>query len=353
MNTKTQISRLLRKEQTKAEAKLWKYLRNRRFENLKFRRQHPIKDYIVDFVNIKNQIIIELDGEYHNDILQQEKDGFRDIHLQALGYEVLRFENELVFKNPELILSSIKKHIKSTDAYYPMNEEKKENHPHPDLLPQGRRNYTVLSTKKLSTSQKELILNAKIGFVAYNAITIDLLTVAQLEKVENAIFTSKNAVKAVLKSKTIISNCFCVGSTTKKLLEESDQNVIEIAQNASDLAKIIVKKHKNRSFLFFCGNLRRNELPELLRQNEVNFEEQIVYNTHQNSKKFDRSFDGVLFFSPSAVQSYVSENSLENVVAFCIGTTTASEAKKHASKVIIANKPTVENVIVQAVKYFK
>nr|WP_236669130.1 uroporphyrinogen-III synthase [Aquimarina mytili] len=171
-------------------------------------------------------------------------------------------------------------------------------------------------------------------------------------EIRNAIFTSKNAVKSVLKSGTNISNCFCVGENTKKLLEENGKKVIETAQNASDLAKIIIKKYQNESFLFFCGNLRRNELPDLLKQNDVEIKEQVVYKTHLNSRKFDRSFDGVLFFSPSGVQSYVLENTLDKSVVFCIGNTTASEVRKYTNTIIIANKPTVENVIVQAAKYF-
>ncbi len=358
MNIITQISRLLRKERTKAEAKLWKYLRNRRFENLKFRRQHPLKDYIVDFINIEYQIIIELDGEYHNDILQQEKDELRDLHLKALGYSVLRFENRVVFENPNLILSSIKKKIISPNPP-PLpqgegwGEGDIEEHPHPSLLPQGRRNYSVLSTKKLSLAQKELLLNAKIGYVEYDGIRIELLEIKEEAQIENTIFTSKNAVNAIIASGINVSDCFCVGENTKKLLEENGQNVVETAQNASDLAKIIIKKHKNKSFLFFCGNLRRNELPDLLQQNNIDVKEQVVYKTYLNSKKFDRSFDGILFFSPSGVQSYVKENEMNKSIAFCIGKTTASEAKKHTNTIIIANKPTVENVIVQAVKYFK
>ncbi len=349
MNIKTQISRLLRKEQTKAEAKLWKHLRNRRFENLKFRRQHPVKDYIVDFINLENQLIIELDGEYHNDILQQEKDELRDIHLKALGYIILRFENKVVFDNPELILDNIRDSIKVG-----MKVSKDKKPLTLTLSPRrGNKPATILSTKKLTIAQKELLLNTGIGFVEYSAIQIEFFESMVEGKIQNAIFTSKNAVKAILNSEMNISNCFCVGENTKKLLEENGQKVIETAQNASDLAKTIVKKYKNDSFLFFCGNLRRNELPDLLNQHNIELKEEIVYKTHQNLKKFDRSFDGILFFSPSAIQSYVEENKMNNSIAFCIGKTTASEARKHTKNIIIANKPTVENVIVQTAKYFK
>lgn len=211
---------------------------------------------------------------------------------------------------------------------------------------------TILSTKKLSVSQKELLLNAGLGFVEYNAIKIEFLEADIKTEIQNAIFTSKNAVKVVLNSKCKIQNCFCVGENTKKLLEENGQNVVETAQNASDLAEIIIKNYKSEAFLFFCGNLRRDELPDILKNNNVDLKEQIVYKTYTSIKEFSRFFEGILFFSPSGVQSYISRNSIsKDTVVFCIGNTTALEAKKYTDAIIVANKPTVENVIVQAVKH--
>ncbi|MBQ4801317.1 uroporphyrinogen-III synthase [Aquimarina sp. MMG015] len=213
-------------------------------------------------------------------------------------------------------------------------------------------NATILSTRKLSSSQKELLLNSGIGFVEYNAIEIELLELEFNRDIKNAIFTSKNAVKAIQNSEFTIENCFCVGENTKKLLEENGQKVVEIAQNASNLAKIIVKSYKKEQFYFFCGNMRRAELPLTLKENTIQLEQIVVYKTHMKSKKFDRTFEGILFFSPSGVQSYTMTNSVDESMAFCIGNTTASEAKKHTKNCIVANKPTVENVLVQAVKYF-
>ncbi|WP_103068897.1 uroporphyrinogen-III synthase [Aquimarina sediminis] len=212
---------------------------------------------------------------------------------------------------------------------------------------------TILSTKKLSVAQKELLSNADIKYVEYEAIEIELLE-TQIEKdIQNAIFTSKNAFKAIKNIRTNISKCFCVGENTKKLLEENGLNIVETAQNAFDLAQIIIKKYKNESFLFFCGNLRRNELPDLLNQNKIDLKEQVVYKTHLKLDKFDRSFDGILFFSPSGIQSYVSENTIEPSIAFCIGNTTAAEARKYAATTVVASKPSVEDVIVQAIEYFR
>ncbi len=203
-------------------------------------------------------------------------------------------------------------------------------------------------------AQKELVLNAGLGFVEYDAIAIEYSKTSIESNIPNVIFTSKNAVRAIEKFGTNISKCFCVGESTKQILIKNGQNVVEMAQNASDLAKIIVKKYKKESFLFFCGNLRRDELPNLLQQHDIHLQEQIVYKTSINPRKFERVFNGILFFSPSGVRSYVLKNTIEEpTVVFCIGTTTASEAKKYTTNVIIANKPTVENVIVQAVKYFR
>ncbi|NJW55672.1 uroporphyrinogen-III synthase, partial [Salinimicrobium oceani] len=86
---------------------------------------------------------------------------------------------------------------------------------------------------------------------------------------------------------------------------------------------------------------------------EVKLTEIEVYDTQPVSNKIDRNFDGVLFFSPSAVKSYCSENDLAESVAFCIGKTTAAEARNYTSNIIIASTPSIENVIVQVVKYFK
>ena len=71
-----------------------------------------------------------------------------------------------------------------------------------------------------------------------------------------------------------------------------------------------------------------------------------------NLKKFESKFDGILFFSPSGVQSFTEQNRL-NSTAFCIGETTASKAKKHTHEIIIASKPSIENVIVKVVKKLK
>ncbi|WP_430965045.1 uroporphyrinogen-III synthase [Spongiimicrobium sp. 2-473A-2-J] len=365
MNNKIQIARQLRQEQTKAEKKLWDYLRNRQFHYLKFRRQHPLKEYILDFFCVDYGIVIELDGGYHQQPQQLEKDELRDIHLRQLGYYVLRFENKLVFKQPELIFKGIEDAVKKQSGFYTERKNQLEkrkklgNKPLTSVLSQGRGSYTVLTTKKLTLPQQELLLNAGVSFVAYDAIEIEYVDFDFDPLTENAIFTSQNAVRAFLKKTAHaqeglpkVLNCFCVGEKTKTFLEENGQKVIKTAKNALELAQMILKTHKTASFLFFCGNRKRAELPNILTQNDIEFTTVEVYRTHLRPKKMQGTYDGILFFSPSAVESFTAVNGLQNAIAFCIGGTTASEAKKHTKNIVIANKPTVENTLVQVVKYF-
>ncbi|TAI47435.1 uroporphyrinogen-III synthase [Flagellimonas allohymeniacidonis] len=218
---------------------------------------------------------------------------------------------------------------------------------------------TVLSTKTLTLPQKELLLNAGVAFVEYNAIQIDFLPVKIPLDFTDFIFTSKNGVKAFLRAlesknenldrKRI--NCFCVGDKTKWLLVESGLTVLETALNALELAQIIADNYKTNRFIYISGNLRRNELPEQLSKNNVWFQEITAYQTSLIKKQFDRSFDGILFFSPSGVRSFMKANNAVKTPFFCIGTTTADEAKKYTNNIIIANRPTTENVLVQAIKY--
>lgn len=197
------------------------------------------------------------------------------------------------------------------------------------------------------------MLQAGIGLVEYNAIAIEPVNFEVKTKIENAIITSQNTVKALVDKKVQINNCFCVGEKTKALLEANGYEVKVMTNYGKELAKIIANQFVEETFTFFCGNLRRDELTELLLENNVSFKEVLVYKTVLKPKYFERTFDGVLFFSPSAVESFTKENNMENTTAFCIGTTTAAEAEKHTDKIIIATKPTIENVIVQIVKYFK
>ena len=213
---------------------------------------------------------------------------------------------------------------------------------------------SVLSTKKLTPSQRETLSKAGWSIVEYDAIEVINLGFKVPENIENAIFTSQNAVRSFFENKDVTKNsirsCFCVGEKTNTLLEENDQNVVKTAKNASELAQIITKEHQNDSFYFFCNNIRRDEIPSILKTAKIELFEVKVYETKLFYKHFDQNWSKILFFSPSGVESFTSENQIGKSLAICIGETTASEAKKHTNKVEIAAETTIESVIKKAIK---
>ncbi len=97
----------LRKNQTPAEEKLWQYLRKEQLAGRKFRRQHSIENYIVDFYCASERLIIELDGSHHFQGETYFNDGVREARLQQLNYRILRISNQTVFENIIEVLQQI------------------------------------------------------------------------------------------------------------------------------------------------------------------------------------------------------------------------------------------------------
>ena len=103
----------LRDKMTLSEKALWKELEKNKLMDVNFRRQHPIGIYIVDFYAHKLKLIIELDGKYHQNKKQQILDDERTIFLEFNGLKVIRFKNEEILENLEIVIQKIKKEISS------------------------------------------------------------------------------------------------------------------------------------------------------------------------------------------------------------------------------------------------
>jgi very-short-patch-repair endonuclease len=112
-----ETARELRRKQTPAEAMLWELLRDRRFMGLKFRRQHQLGDYVVDFYCHELRLVLELDGGIHAS--KRDKDHKRDAWLKARGYKVLRFPNEQHWDDPDTVLRTLADVVKSTEPNPP------------------------------------------------------------------------------------------------------------------------------------------------------------------------------------------------------------------------------------------
>ena len=103
-----QYGRELRQESTEAEKLLWEELRNRKLIGLKFRRQHPLDKFIVDFYCNEKKIVLELDGGVHNEKINKEYDEARTAMLAGLNIIVLRFKNEEVINDMQGVLKKIR-----------------------------------------------------------------------------------------------------------------------------------------------------------------------------------------------------------------------------------------------------
>lgn len=101
----------LRNNLTPAEAKLWTLLKSKQLEGRKFRRQHSIGNYILDFYCTTEKLAIELDGAHHYTEDGLKYDEERTAYLNSVGIRVVRFENRLVFDDTEHVLTEIKKYF--------------------------------------------------------------------------------------------------------------------------------------------------------------------------------------------------------------------------------------------------
>lgn len=215
----------------------------------------------------------------------------------------------------------------------------------------------IVSTKQLSERQKQQLLNADFSVYDENFISIQNKEFEISSINDCLIFTSQNAVESVLlnkkRAKIKTKKCFCVGEKTKAILEENNFEVLEYSDYAAELASIIFNKYPKISFTFFCGNIRRDVLPDALRLAKIKLDEVEVYQTDLTPHKITFTPDGILFFSPSAVESYLQENKIEDEICFCIGNTTAEALKYATPNIIIANQPNGESVIMKCIEYYR
>ncbi|HSZ84749.1 MAG TPA: uroporphyrinogen-III synthase [Puia sp.] len=227
---------------------------------------------------------------------------------------------------------------------------------------------SILSTRPLQAglinkaSEKNFDIQT-ISFIETKAIEEDSLKQRILHLSHHqltVVFTSMNAVDAVssfLSGKKPDWKIFCIGSTTKKLVTENfgEHSIAGNADSASNLADVIINQKNISSVIFFCGDKRRDELPEKLAQHNIEVNTIEVYKTLETPHTINRNYDAILFYSPSAVSSFFSVNKInERPVLFAIGSTTATEIKKYANnKIIISKESEKELLAKEAINYFE
>ena len=210
--------------------------------------------------------------------------------------------------------------------------------------------FAIYSTKKLSEIQKKLlpttmdVQDSDFIKIRFNRIAPKIVK----NEIENVVITSKNGVEAILNSFTKdqlnFKNIYCVGRRTKKLIEQKIGKVTHSERNAAKLATYLSENSKGQEVTYFCSDLRLDTLPKVLSENGITVNEIEAYKTMLSPVNVRDNVNGVLFYSPSTIESYLLENNPDKI-AFCIGESTAKEARKHFENVQVANLPTVESVI--------
>ena len=173
------------------------------------------------------------------------------------------------------------------------------------------------------------------------------------------VFTSMNAVESVtemLEGFVPEWSIYCMGHKTKQLVTAyfGAGSISATADNAADLADRIIETEEPEEVIFFCGNQRRDELPRKLREQNISVNEIVVYQTIAIEHTIEKKYNAVLFFSPSAVESFFKKNKLtDKTIVFAIGNTTSETVQKYCSnRIIISRSPGKDELVEQALEYF-
>lgn len=227
---------------------------------------------------------------------------------------------------------------------------------------------SILSTRPLETA---LLEAAKA-----KDIQIDIVSFIDTTPIQNSgikeeiskiikqpvsvVFTSMNAVNTVaayINGNTPDWNIFCIGHTTRQLAAKyfGEQSIQTVGNNALELADKMISSKNVKQVVFFCGDQRREELPRKLRQNGIIVQEVIVYHTINTPYRIEKEYDGILFFSPSAVQSFFYANAvLPSTFLFAIGQTTADAIKTFTDNPVIeSERPGKEELVKKMFEFFK
>lgn len=218
---------------------------------------------------------------------------------------------------------------------------------------------SILSTKTLSTEQRQFFIEANLDLLEQDFIEIENNNFEFINIKDNLIFSSQNAILSLMNQpdweKFKTKNVFCVGIKSKEMLEQNGFKVDVYMDYASELAEIITLIYNKESFTFFSGNLRKETLPKALKAAKIDFNEIEVYQTKLAPFKISKEekLDGILFFSPSGVESFLTNNKIKNEICFCIGETTAEALKNNEIKnIVVAESPTIDDVIAEVIEYY-
>jgi len=220
----------------------------------------------------------------------------------------------------------------------------------------------IISTRKLSPTWVERLERMDFNCTIHDFVQKQITIPALLEKdniQEYIVLTSKSGVKAFLQIvnewNLNISDykVFSISEATKKLAVAAGIQIIASAANANALADEILKHKDIKILTHICSNRRRDELSERLKSSGVNVRDVVAYHTEFTPVKIESGYDAILFFSPSAVDSFLSVNPFHQATCFCIGQTTANHAKqKGYQHTYIAAAPSEDALVQELINHY-
>ena len=219
-----------------------------------------------------------------------------------------------------------------------------------DYIKRESKPINCYSTKTLTDDQLQLFSkDLNIGSSDFIKISLNRMAPSIAKsKIKNVIITNQNAVDSILHNfsdnELQFENIYCVGRRVKRLIEKRIGKVAHFEKNAEKLAEYMVEYMEGTEATYFCSDVRLDNLTTILIENNITVNEIEAYQTKFDAIEVDEKALGIMFYSPSTVQSYMQKNK-PNKIAYCMGETTAKEARKHFEDVRVAKIPTVESVI--------
>jgi uroporphyrinogen-III synthase len=212
----------------------------------------------------------------------------------------------------------------------------------------------------LQKAASKKILIETVNFIITEAVT-DATTIEKIVSHSNqkatVIFTSTNAVEAV-KAQVAYQvdwDIYCIGGATKDAVIDAfgEAKIKAVAKSAANLGDKIIAAKNVTKLVFFCGDQRLTTLPETLTANGIEVMEVVVYQTILTPQIVERNYNGIAFFSPSAVHSFFSENTTStNVIMFAIGKTTAATIASYCANQIVTSEWPGSEQMVEAINNY-
>lgn len=218
----------------------------------------------------------------------------------------------------------------------------------------------VLFTKEIPSEFLRENLSQEIDFDVFNFLEIKINSEEKIiplldNSIHNYLITSQNSVEAI-KNLDLKGNFYVVGQKTAEKLNQNNFKVEVVKNYASELAEFILENESPKDWIFFCGNNRRDELFDKLTPNGHSIKEIQCYESNQIPHDLEgKNYDGIAFFSPLGVKSYLENNTiLPETIIFSIGKTTSEEVKFHTNnKIINAEIPLLESVVETINAYYE